>query len=79
MQIVILAVLYALATATLCAAMDAKAQFPGGGMRRGNRDSSSGATSSTRNQPPVTQESLANQIEYRLDLLRDDLKLSPSQ
>lgn len=71
-----------LAAITACAAPDLLAQFPpggggfpGGGMRGGrHRPDGSG-----KDKRPAIQENTADLVEYRLELLQEDLKLAPGQ
>jgi protein CpxP len=78
-----------LTAAVTMAAADAMAQFrggiPGGGMpgggSRGSRDGQGGYNRDQRQggERPAAQEDPASVSEYRLDLLRMDLKLAPDQ
>jgi len=76
------AVIYLLAAITACAAPDLLAQFPpggggfpGGGMRGGRHH----PDSSGKDKRPAIQENAADLVEYRLELLQEDLKLAPGQ
>ena len=60
------------------AATDSNAQFGGRGSRGGNRDQSTGQSNRNVPQPRPDYESY-EQIEYRLSLLEDDLRLQPGQ
>ena len=75
-----------LAAITAFAATDSIAQFrggiPGDGMRGGGRGGPADNDRnprSGRDQRPAMQENSEAQVEYRLDLLREDLKLSSDQ
>lgn len=74
-----------LLVAMAAATADAMAQFRGGipgGGSRGSRDGQGGVGREQRpggEQRPAVQEDPANLSEYRLDLLRMDLKLTPDQ
>ena len=83
-----MAILLAIGLTVLLPISDASAQlggiFGGGSGRgsRGNRGDSSGATRNGNNERLISPAPDANsyeQIEYRLSLLQDDLKLTPGQ
>lgn len=70
-----LALVFLLMAVTSGAAMESFAQF-GGGMR-GGRNRPDGAT--MKDQRPSMQENLAEQVEDRLAMLEEDLRLAPGQ
>jgi hypothetical protein len=74
--VLIRAVVVALALA-LCTA-DALAQFGGRGGRGGNRDQG-GSQDSRSNRPALQESDTLEQMEYRLSLLEEDLRLQPTQ
>ncbi len=60
--------------------LDALAQFPGGGTGGGRRGSRSGDTSrGTVQTPQPSMGEGADLLEYRLGMLEEDLKLTPTQ
>ena len=78
-------ILAVLLMAAMAAAAEAMAQFrggiPGGGMR-GSRDGQGGYNRDQRpggEQSPAMQEDAVSVTEYRLQLLREDLKLTSAQ
>jgi protein CpxP len=74
-------VIYFLVAASFsCAAAEVMAQFPGGGGTFGRRGGARGGEEMARqNQRPAAQENLADLVEFRLNVLQEDLKLSTAQ
>jgi hypothetical protein len=78
-----------LATITTAIASDSLAQFPGGGLPGGgsSRGGYPGGTrggdrsrpESPREKPPIAQEDASDRVDSRLERLREDLQLLPSQ
>ena len=68
-----------IATIAACAALDSPAQFGGGFPGGGTRGGRNRPDSSAREQRPPIQDNSPEQVEDRLGLLEEDLRLSADQ